>query len=81
VKPRHLKVEITVGRPAHDFHVNDIRRRIRVETPDGAGGLMYTRPLIREAPSHPGKAPSIDSIYQSLIGSNNVIHLAKALTS
>jgi hypothetical protein len=33
VKPRRLKVEITVDHPAHDLPVNDIRRRIRVETP------------------------------------------------
>jgi hypothetical protein len=39
VKPssRHLKVEITVGHSAHDFLVNDIRRRIRVETPTEQG--------------------------------------------
>jgi hypothetical protein len=37
VKPRHSIVEIIVGHPAHDFLVNDIRRRIRVETPTEQG--------------------------------------------
>jgi hypothetical protein len=42
------KFKITVDRPAHDLLVNDIRRRIRVDS-DGAGGLIHTRPLIRGA--------------------------------